>query len=129
VNAADGRMSARRHELLADLATQTEQLLRGFGVPAAAAASIGNELADHLAKRWGGQLINFPMDYRFQLANQQLEMYDAFLAGASYGDVATRYGIGERQVRKIINAVRERIRDQARRAQLDLLVGPEEPSD
>lgn len=109
------QMARKRHELLADLVTHAERLLVAAGVEPDPAAIVANGLADHFAEHWGGQLINFPMDYRWQLDTRYLAIYDRHSAGASYGELAMAFRLSERHVRTVIATVRRRLAEQARK--------------
>ena len=88
-------------------------------VSADAAEMIAGSLTDHLADYWGGQLINFPKDFRWKLGQREMEIYDAY-NGANLGDLARQYDISERGLRKLIARVRERIAKATRSANQDL---------
>ena len=109
-------MEERRNALLEDVAQfiaarLSEDLcahpLKSLG-PGDAEA-IAYDLADHLADYWGGQLINFPKDYRRRLARRELEILGDF-NGNNWGELARRYDFSVRGLRKLILRVQERIR-------------------
>lgn len=103
-----GRMSERRNELLTDMASLTENLLREHDVPAADAVVIASALVDRLADHWGGQNITFPKDFRWKLANMELEIY-SYYDGTNLGETALKFGITERGLRKLIARARKRL--------------------
>lgn len=115
----DSSMEARRHALLNDVAAFTTARLAEY-LGKSEAELVANDLADHLADYWGGQLINFPKDFRHRLMRRELEIYDAFKAGWSLGDLARQHNISERGLRKLIDRVRERLRKAATRHTHDL---------
>ncbi|WP_422097033.1 Mor transcription activator family protein [Variovorax sp.] len=122
------QMARKRHELLADLVDHAERVLVESEVSPERAAFIANQLADHFAQHWGGQVISFPMDYRWQLDTRYLAIYDRHLAGASYGELAMQFKISERHVRTVLATVRKRLADQARKGppgQGDIFVSDE----
>ena len=107
-------MTQRRNQLLADVVDVSADHLADH-VPAEAARLIAESLADRLADFWGGQLINFPKDYRWKLSQREMEIYQAF-NGFNLGDIASQYGMTERGLRKLLHRMRERIQREARQA-------------
>lgn len=108
-------MAARRHELLADMVDQAERLLINQGIMREIASVIANAMADHFARHWGGQLINFPMDYRWRHGHRDLAIYDAHQAGASYAELAAEHKLHERYVRTIVERMTRMQTEQRRR--------------
>lgn len=101
-------MAERRHELFADLIALLERQLQENGVGATEASLISSDLADRLADHWGGQNITFPKEYRRKLSRIEVEIYDAF-KGNNLAEVAQRFNISERGLRKLIARVKKRI--------------------
>ena len=114
----DTSMSERRNKLLADVMEVAAARLAEHVSPNAA-EMIAGDLADHLADYWGGQLINFPKDFHWKLGQRELEIYDAY-NGFNLGDLARKYDISERGLRKLIARVRERIAKATRSANQDM---------
>ena len=111
-------MSERRNKLLADVMEVAAARLSEHVSPNAA-EMIAGDLADYLADYWGGQLINFPKNFRWKLSQREMEIYDAY-SGTNLGELARRYDISERGLRKLIARVRERIAKATRSANQDL---------
>ncbi len=107
-NPEDGRMAQRRHELFTDLIALLERQLQENGVAPTEATLIASDLADRLADHWGGQNLTFPKDYRRKLSRIEIEIYDAF-KGHNLGEVAQRFNISERGLRKLIARVKKRL--------------------
>lgn len=114
-------MEHRRNELLTDLQAVAAASLAEH-VSDAAAELIASSLVDRVADHWGGQLINFPKDYHWKLSKRDLEVYDAY-NGHNLGELAQRYSISERGLRKLLARVRERIAATSRSANHDLFNG------
>lgn len=108
MNPEDGRMAQRRHELFTDLIALLERQLQENGVAPTEATLIASDLADRLADHWGGQNLTFPKDYRRKLSRIEIEIYDAF-KGHNLGEVAQRFNISERGLRKLIARVKKRL--------------------
>ena len=112
---ATSRMEQQRHELLLDLAHHVAQVLIDHGVEAPVAEQAGIAAADHLASHWGGQLINFPKDYKFGIAVRDSAIWEQF-TGNNYSDLARQYGMTVRGIYKLVSRVKQRetTRKQAR---------------
>lgn len=107
MSAISPHMEQQRHELLSDVADLVAVVLEDHGVDVALAEQCGAALADRLATHWGGQLINIPKDYRFNLANRDLLIYEEF-TGNNHGELARKYGMTVRGIYKIIERARKR---------------------
>lgn len=103
-------MEAKRAELLADLASHTAAVLQELGVTDDLADHAGSALADHLADHWGGQVISFPKDASYRLAERERAILAAF-SGNNYSELSRAYNITERGLRKLINRALTRQRD------------------
>ena len=115
--AENNRMAVRRHELLADLVdTVTARLIEG-DVSAKLAELLANDLADHVAERWGGQVIAFPRDLRRKLTMLELDIYENHFTGDNIDDLALQYGMTVSGMRKLVKRIRAKL---ARRGQGDL---------
>lgn len=100
-------MESLRSELLDDVSAHTKELLVSLGVASEQAQRCGVELADWLAKHWGGQLINIPKDYRYKLAQRDEEIYADF-DGFNHAELAKKYGMTTRGIYKVLGRVRNR---------------------
>lgn len=115
--AENNRMAVRRHELLADLVETVTARLVENEIPAKLAELLANDLADHVAERWGGQVIAFPRDLRRKLTMLELEIYQNHFTGENYDELARQYGKTVSGMRKLVNRIRAKL---ARRGQGDL---------
>lgn len=120
------RMLAKRHTLLAELKDVIGAQLRELDVAEDAAEVIGSSVIDYLCNYWAGQVVTFPKDANYTLTLKELEIYDQF-HGDNGDDLARRYGMTPRGMRKLIARIRGKIRAQAKEnaiaGQLDLLGG------
>lgn len=114
-----GQMAERRHQLLLDMIDVSSAHLTDH-VPEDAAKLIAESLADRLADYWGGQLINFPKDYRWKLSQREQKIYSEF-NGVNYAELASKYGMCERGLRKLLARVRDRMQREQQSAQLSLM--------
>lgn len=107
------RMQVRRHELLADVATITADLVGEYGVPEGVAEQIGHTLADALSERWGGQNFQFPADHFWHLSKREQAILTAWRNGATTDELGRQYKMAERSVRRLIRRAASRSRDLA----------------
>lgn len=114
----DSRMAVKRHEMLTDLADTARELMTDYGVPAIAAELVADALADHVAKRWGGQQFTIPKDVRFSNFKRDLEIFQRF-TGDNYDALASEYHLSERGMRKLISRVRAQIQQAAQPSLFD----------
>lgn len=114
----DSSMAVRRNEFLSDLLDVAKKHLAEH-IPDAAADLVASSLTDHLTNVWGGQNINFPKDYHWKLSKRDQELYEAF-NGHNYAELAKRYDMHERSVRRLINRLRARMQAAADARNRDL---------
>ena len=99
-------MEQLRHELLTDIADHVKITLSGHGVNTDLAEQAGVALASFLAVHWGGQLVNFPKDYAFEIAKRDLEIYDAF-TGNNHSALARQFNVSVRTIYNIVKRVQQ----------------------
>lgn len=104
------RMEDLRNELLSDVAAHAAVVLQDHGVADDVADQAGAAIADHLASHWGGQVLTVPKDYAFRLAIRDQAILAAF-DGANLQELAKRYDMTERGVRKLLARAHKRQRD------------------
>lgn len=117
------RMQARRHELLADVASLSAELVTEHGIAQDVAEQIGYALADALSERWGGQNFQFPKDHFWQLSQREQAILAAWRAGATTDELGRQYKMAERSVRRLIRRASTRGRGQAQRQLFGEIVG------
>jgi Mor family transcriptional regulator len=109
------RMKALRHQLLRDLADQVKSLLEDYGISEEISDQVGCALADHMAEFWGGQLVTFPKDARFKVAQRDLDIWSEF-NGRNHPNLAQKYNLSQRAIYDIV----KRMKRQAMEDQIDL---------
>lgn len=114
----ESRMNKKRESLLSDVVDFVERCLVDNEIPAEVAATAASSLAGRLADYWGGQNFTFPKDYMWKLGQIELEIYDQ-VCSDNLAEVARKYKMSERGLRKLIARVRDRLRAQARLQQVD----------
>jgi Mor family transcriptional regulator len=101
-------MDKLRSELLDDVSAHVIEVLKDHGITESIAEQCGIALADHLAENWGGQLINFPKNFFYKLAQRDLEIYGRF-NGRNYSQLAKEEGMTVRGIYKLIARVQKRV--------------------
>lgn len=114
----DSTMSSRRNQFLADVMDTARKHLQEH-LSANAADMVASSLTDHLADFWGGQLINIPKDYHWKLSRRDAEIYGEF-NGHNYAELAKKYDMHERSLRKLLDRVKKRMTAAADRRTRDL---------
>ena len=61
-----------------------------------------------LSEEYAGQVICFPKDYRYKIAQSDLDIYNSF-NGRNWGELGRRYNWTENALRKIVKRVQDRI--------------------
>lgn len=102
----------RRHELFADMAEQTaKHLMEVHGFAFDTAASVGNSLADFLAKHWAGQDIYITSDIRYRHSMRDLEIFRRMGRGKAQ-QIAAEFGISYVRVYQIYARMLGLLREQ-----------------
>ena len=114
----DSNMAIRRNQFLTDFMDWARSHL-GHHVSPEAADLIASDMTDGLVDHWGGQLINIPKDFHWRLSKRDAEIYAAF-NGYNIGDLARKYDMHERSMRKLLDRVRKRMAKAADRSSRDL---------
>lgn len=122
----DNDMPMRRHELLSDVERVVTDTARDLGADADTAELLGVAAADALAEYWAGQQITYPMDcHHHAVARKEREIMALVAAGQKVWQIARRYKMHERSVRKLIKRVEARMAEID--AQPDLFQPPPSP--
>lgn len=121
----NSRMALKRHELFEELLSVMARELVELGVAPDAASVMASSVVDFLSTYWAGQVISFPKDAQYKLTLKELEIYGQHIGSSSYDELARQYRMTPRGMRKLINRIRAKIREQNKDAadagQLDLL--------
>lgn len=107
----DPAMPARRAELLEDLVSQVGIVLDELGIAADLTTHVGHALADHLADHWGGQTLSFPKDHHYRLSLRETHILAESDRGATGAQLARKYRMTERGVRKLLKRAKLRQAD------------------
>lgn len=103
-----GGMDKLRSELLDDVSAHAMDILRDHGIDTELAEQCGVALAEHLAEHWGGQLINFPKNFLYKLAQRDMVIYSEF-NGRNHAELAKRYKMSVRGIYKLIARAQKRV--------------------
>lgn len=106
----NSRMEDLRNELLADVAAHAAEILLDHNVAPDVAEQAGAAIADHLADNWGGQVVSIPKDFAYKLAQRDRLILGQF-DGANHSELAKRYDMTERGIRKLLARAIQRQRD------------------
>ena len=120
-------MEELRHELLADMAQQTEDLLKLYGIDESVADQVGCAVANHMADHWGGQLINIPKDYFYKLSQRDLDIWNDF-TGNNHATLSKKYNLGIRAIYKIIDKMKKLMIERNQPGLFDNTTDPDEDS-
>lgn len=105
-----------RHKLFQCVVDHTQQKLIQQGVDASAAKEIAESVADRLAWTFGGQNICFPKDASRMRRERDAQMLVEF-NGHNYLELAERFGMTERSVRRILEKLRLSMREPHKKLQ------------
>lgn len=95
-------MAARRAELYQHLAGVVEAAVREIGIAPDLAEHVGAIAVDAIAEDVGGEVLSFPKDSAYKLSQRELAILDEHRHGATFAELARRYNMGERGIRKLV---------------------------
>ena len=95
------RIEKRRNGLMQEIVDHTEAELLESGISQEAAQQAASKVAERLAGLFGGQIISFPLNYQQKLRERDEQLLSEF-NGTNFGELALRYGMHERNIRKVI---------------------------
>lgn len=101
-------MKARRSAFYRLIAETAARVAASLGLPSDHADHVGCAIADEIAQEMGGQVLSFPKDDRYQLSAREQEIMAVRTAGASFAEIAKRFGMTENGVRKLIKRAQAR---------------------
>lgn len=99
----------RRAELYADMIDCVTALLGDLGVTHSVAQVLANRLADHLASRWGGQVVSIPRDYAFPLSPRELLILAAREQGGTVASITRTFDMSERGLHNLMRRAPRRL--------------------
>lgn len=95
------RPEQRRQSLIQCVIDHAEDELRNRGIAQDQATQLATSIADRLADVFGGQIITFPKDYSRKLRERDAQILADF-NGSNFSELAQRYGMCDRTIRKLI---------------------------
>ncbi|MCP1292943.1 MULTISPECIES: Mor transcription activator family protein [Chromobacterium] len=102
------RFRSKGPELLVDLAQHVAMTLKQLAnTEQQQAEQLGQEIAERMAKHWGGQNIYFPIGLSYQSSLRDQQIYGEF-TGGNHAELARRYGVSLQWIYKIIKTERQR---------------------
>lgn len=96
-------MPERRHRLLSEVAEHVKVSAAELGVDNEVAEHIGHALADFLAEHWAGQQVNFPLKDGYGLSPRERAIAAEVASNKRIYEIAAKYHMTERGVRKLIS--------------------------
>ncbi|WP_373840454.1 Mor transcription activator family protein [Glaesserella sp.] len=102
------QMEAQRHELFTEIQDHVTLLCKSYKLDDEQCEQIALNVVDFLVEHYAGQVICFPKDYHFKIAQRDLDIYNDF-NGNNYAFLVRKYNMTESGIRKAINRVRKRI--------------------
>lgn len=107
-------------DLLSDLAAKVAQALaEKAGIAIQDAEEIGIDIAEAVAKDWGGQVIYVPKNLAYDVSKKHLEIYGKF-TGHNHAELASEYNMAMPTVYRILRRVQARLQSEN---QSDLFAG------
>lgn len=103
------KAEGKRHELFQFIADCVSSGLQSSGVKPDEAVLLGGSVADQLAGTFGGLTISFPRDMARRVREREEQAYAAF-TGKNLADLAQRFQMTERGMRKLIARAQARHR-------------------
>lgn len=100
-------MSDSYPELLQDARDQVAAIARDHGLTDDAAAGLAHQVAEHLRRHWGGQLIYIPQGARYDRERRADAIYERF-DGRNAPELMREYSISKSEFYRIINTARTR---------------------
>ncbi|MBN6077286.1 Mor transcription activator family protein [Aggregatibacter actinomycetemcomitans] len=101
-------MEIRRHELLEEIESLVIALCKDYNLEQDICEQIGANVANHLCENFSGQVITFPKDYFYKIAQRDLDIYNSF-NGRNWGELGRKYDLTENALRKIVKRVQDKI--------------------
>lgn len=95
------RPEKKRQSLIQCVIDHAENVLRTQGITQDKAIQLATSIADRLAEDFGGQVITFPKDYNRKLRERDEQILADF-DGSNFSELAMRYGMCDRTIRKLI---------------------------
>lgn len=95
------RPEARRLDVLQCVTEHAEHELNKLGITQAQAVQVATSIGDRLVEMFSGQIISFPKNYSRKLQERNAQIFAEF-TGSNQPELARKYGLTERAVRKVI---------------------------
>ncbi|MBR0573700.1 MULTISPECIES: Mor transcription activator family protein [Pasteurellaceae] len=76
------------------------------------AEQLGIDIAQAMAKEWGGSMLYIPINLVFNLSQRDLEIWEKF-NGFNHAELAREFGISKQWVYHIIKRIRKQMQDKA----------------
>ena len=101
-------MEIRRHEFLEEIESLVIALCKNYNLSQDVCEQIGVSVANCLSEEFAGQVISFPKDHLYKIAQRDVEIYNKF-NGRNWGELGREFNLTENALRKIIKRIQDRI--------------------
>lgn len=101
------RPEHKRHEFIQNIIDHACDVLKKNGFQEDCSLRVAISVADRIIDVFGGQVINFPVDYARKIRIRDEQIYTEF-TGDNFGELAAKYGMLEVSVRRVIARVKAR---------------------
>lgn len=106
-----GNMSVKRHKLYIALSTHIKSFCESKNLSQEFSKELSDDIVDLIAVSFGGQNITFPADAAYYTDLRNIDIYNDFEKSLSYSEVAAKYGFTERGIRKAIERVKDKLKE------------------
>lgn len=113
-----GNMSVKRNKLYIELSTHIKSFCESKSLPQEFSKELSDDIVDLIAVSFGGQNITFPVNAQYYTDLRNIDIYNDFVDSFSYSELASKYGLTERGVRKIIERVKENLKEAGKQNQI-----------
>lgn len=112
-----GNMSVKRSKLYIELSAHIKSFCESKSLPQEFSKELSDDIVDLIAVSFGGQNITFPADAQYYTDLRSINIYNDFVDSLSYSELASKYGLTERGIRKAIERVKEKLKEDRKQNQ------------
>ncbi|HBC5210044.1 TPA: hypothetical protein KEU09_003331 [Serratia marcescens] len=113
-----GNMSVKRSKLYIELSAHIKSFCESKSLTQEFSKELSDDIVDLIAVSFGGQNITFPADAQYYTDLRSIDIYNDFVDSFSYSELASKYGLTERGVRKVIERVKEKLKKDRKHNQI-----------
>jgi Mor family transcriptional regulator len=106
-----GNMAVKRSKFYTELAGHIRYFCESRNLPQEFNDKFTDDIVEFIAVAFGGQNITFPVDAAYYTGLRDIDIYNDFMVAGNYFEVAAKYGFTERGIRKVIDRIREQLKN------------------